>query len=217
MSDPSQPWNEIFRREGRLFTEPHEGMPNVVRTLKDLGAIRILDLGCGTGRHVVYLAKSGFSVFGLDNSIEAIKASRAWLAEEKLEANLRVHDMKDCLPFDDRFFDAAVSVQVIHHARIATITHTVRELTRVLRPGGFLFVTVPTMRNQGTQFEEIEENTLVPLDGPEKGLPHHYFTPQELRGLFSSFDVQAIEIDNVEHYCLTGLKRNAGEEGNAAT
>jgi cyclopropane fatty-acyl-phospholipid synthase-like methyltransferase len=212
MSNPSHPWNEIFRREGRLFTEPHEAMPRIVGTLTDLGAIRVLDLGCGTGRHVVYLAERGFSVFGLDSSAEANKASRAWLAEERLEATLHLHDMKDSLPFHDRFFDAVVSVQVIHHACVSTITHTVRELERVLRPGGLLFVTVPTRRNQGERFKEIEENTLVPLNGPEKGLPHHYFTARELRELFSNFDVRAIDVDSVAHYCVTALKRNVGEK-----
>ena len=44
-----------------------------------------LDLGSGTGTHVVYLVQSGFSVFGLDNSPEGIAITRRWLAEEGLE------------------------------------------------------------------------------------------------------------------------------------
>jgi SAM-dependent methyltransferase len=208
MSDPIDAWNEIFKHGGRVFKEPHEDMPHVAQKLKESGATKVLDLGSGTGRHVVYLAKSGFSVFGLDNSPEGINASRAWLADEKLEASLRVYDMRDRLPFEDGFFDAVVSVQAIHHAELATINNIVREVTRVLKSGGFLFVTVPKLRNQGAEFEEIEQNTFVPLDGPEKGLPHHYFTPQELREVFGDFDLQGIRVDSVEHYCLSALKRD---------
>lgn len=200
-------WNEIFKRRGRVFLEPHEDMPRVVRILKKSGATTVLDLGCGTGRHVVYLAKNGFSVFGLDHSPEGIKASRQWLSDEKLDADLQVQDMTDRLPFNDGLFDAVVSVQVVHHAEMAMIRHVVREVTRVLKPAGFVFVTVPKTRNQARTYEQIEENTFVPLDGPEKGLPHHYFTPRELRGVFGVFDIKDIRIDSVEHYCLSAFKR----------
>ncbi len=202
-----QVWNEIFKKRGRVFTEPHEDMPYVVRNLRKSGATTVLDLGCGTGRHVVYLAKDGFTVFGVDHSPEGVKASRQWLADEKLDADLRVHDMTDRLPFDDGFFDAVVSVQVIHHAETATIRRVVQEMARVLKPGGFVFVTVPKMKNQARTYEQTEDNTFVPLDGPEKGLPHHYFTPPELREVFGEFDIKDIRIDRVKHYCLSAFKR----------
>jgi SAM-dependent methyltransferase len=188
-------------------------MPRVVQTLKTSGFNKVLDLGCGTGRHVVYLTKSGFSVFGLDSSPEGIHASRAWLAGESLEADIRVHDMTAPLPFEDGFFDAVVSVQVIHHAVMATIEHIIREMTRVLVPGGFLFVTVPTKKNQGKAFEQVEKRTFVPLDGPEKGLPHHFFTPHELREVFEDFDVDDLHVDSVAHYCLSAFKRRKIKTG----
>lgn len=207
ISDPTNAWDTIFKQRGRVFGEPHENMPHVVQTLKDLGATKVLDLGCGTGRHLVTLAKSGFLVTGLDISREAIKASGEWLASENLHADLREHDMTGPLPFEDGFFDAVVSIQVIHHAVLATITAIVREVTRVLKPGGFVFATVPKLKNQGSAFARVEERTLVPLDGPEKGLPHHYFTRRELREVFRGFDVDDLHVDGASHYCLSGFKR----------
>jgi len=200
-------WNEIFKQRGRVFIEPHEDMPRIVQRLKARGASTILDLGSGTGRHVVYLARSSFSVFGLDSSPEGISVTRQWLADQGLEAGLRLQSMTDKLPYEDAFFDAVVSVQVIHHADIATIRQVVQEIGRVLKRDGFLFVTVPKLRNQGTAFEQVEPGTFIPLDGPEKGLPHHYFTPQELREVFGGFEIADIHLDAVHHYCLSAYKR----------
>lgn len=147
------------------------------------------------------------TVWGLDNSPEGLRATRAWLADEGLKATLVDQSMLDPLPFEDEFFDAVISVQVIHHARLATIRSVVREVQRVLKPGGLLFVTVPQIRNQATEFEEIEPNTYIPLNGSEKGLAHHYFTPEELTEVFAGVEVTTIRVDSVRHYSLEGWKR----------
>jgi len=60
MNPLSNPWDEIFKQAGKFFTDPHEDMPLMVRWLKEDNAKTILDLGSGSGRHVVYLAKNGF-------------------------------------------------------------------------------------------------------------------------------------------------------------
>jgi 2-polyprenyl-3-methyl-5-hydroxy-6-metoxy-1,4-benzoquinol methylase len=46
-------------------------------------------LGCGSGRHVVYLAKNGFEVYGIDIAKSGIKIAKEWLKDEKLKANLK--------------------------------------------------------------------------------------------------------------------------------
>jgi SAM-dependent methyltransferase len=121
--------------------------------------------------------------------------------------------MADRLQYEDGFFDAVISVQVIHHADSATIRRIVEEIARILRAGGLLFVTVPQLKDGGpyawwgTNFEQVEPHTFVPLDGPEKGLLHHYFTVEELREVFGGFDIADIHIDSVDHYCVLGFKR----------
>jgi cyclopropane fatty-acyl-phospholipid synthase-like methyltransferase len=112
----TNPWNEIFRERGRVFLDPHEDIPEIAKTLEERRAERLLDLGSGTGRHVVYFARRGLSVWGLDNSLEALRAAEAWLSDEGLHATLVEQSMLDPLPFKDGFFDAVISIQVIHHA-----------------------------------------------------------------------------------------------------
>ena len=213
MTEHRNAWNNIFARQGRVFTEPHEDIPGIAQLLKDRRADTVLDLGNGTGRHVVYLAAKGFSVYGLDSSPEGMKATRQWLADEGLAADLKLQSMTEKLPYEDAFFDAAVSIQVIHHANIATIQGIVEEVNRVLKRDGFLFISVPKLRNQGVKFKQVELNTYIPLDGPEKGLPHHYFTPEELREIFQDYDIEDIHLDSQEHYCMSAFKiKTRGQE-----
>lgn len=201
------PWDNIFKEHGLFFIEPHEDMPKVVELLKGDDSATVLDLGSGSGRHTVYLARHGFSVFGLDDALEGIEITREWLSKEGLTADLRLGSMTDPFPYEDAFFDGVVSVQVIHHARAAAIRGIAAEILRVLKKGGFVFLTVPTLRNQGEKFREIEPGTFVPLDGSEEGLPHHYFTPAELREVFGKFDITDIHLDSTQHYCLIAFKR----------
>jgi SAM-dependent methyltransferase len=205
----ANPWNGIFTERGRVFIEVHEDIARLAARLADLRGQRVLDLGSGTGRHLVQFARLGFSAFGLDDSPEGTRLARQWLASERLAADVRVGSMHDPLPYADAFFDAVIAVQVIHHARLSAIRRLVGEIARVLRPGGLVFVTVPALRNQASSFEEIEPGTFLPLDGPEKGLPHHYFSAEELRELFGGFDVDDIHVDGVNHLCLSGVKRSS--------
>ncbi len=182
-----QPWDKIFQEKGKVFTEPHEDFPLLIPLLKERNVNRILDLGCGSGRHVVFLARHGFSVFGIDLSPSGVELTRGWLREERLSADLRIQDIMEPLPYADGFFEAVFSIQVIHHATAAVIRKVIGEIERVLKNGGFIFISVPRLRNQGTKFEEIEPHTFVPLDGPEKGLPHYYLPPKNCAGSSVNF------------------------------
>jgi ubiquinone/menaquinone biosynthesis C-methylase UbiE len=206
MKTDSKAWEKIFQQQGKVFMEPHWDMPKVIKQLKDIKAEKVLDLGSGTGRHVINLAQNGFSVYGLDNSQEGINTTKQWLEAEKLNANLVLQEMTEKLPWEDNYFDAIVCVQVIHHADIATIKKIIAEMERVLKKDGFIFVTVPKLKNQATKYKEIEPNTYVPLDGWEKGLPHHYFNPEELKDFFLNFDIVDIHLDQISHYCMSAFK-----------
>ncbi len=208
MAAAANPWNEIFRREGKVFVQPHEAMPDILRVLKRQTTPRVLDLGCGNGRHVVYLARHGCQVFGLDSSPEALALTRTWLAQEGLAAELRLHSMTEPLPYPPEFFDAVLAIQVIHHAALATIREIVGEMGRVLKRQGFVCVTVSTPKaNPRWQHAiETEPGTYLPLDGREHGLLHHQFTPDELRDLFTAFHVRELRRDSTHHLYLSAVK-----------
>ena len=207
MQGDSTVWDGIFAREGIVFSQPHEKMAQLADVLIQRNAHTLLDLGCGTGRHTLYFAQRGFTVHGIDSAATGIATTRQRLEQAGLSAQLTQRDIFTGLPFEAAFFDAIVSIQVIHHARIAQITALAGELVRVLRPGGLLFVSVPALKNQGTQFQRIEPGTYIPLDGREAGLPHHYFTRKELRELFSELSIVDLYRDSEQHYCLHAIRQ----------
>jgi hypothetical protein len=61
MNLKNQQWDAIFKCEGRVFTEPHESITDVIQTLQDIKATRVLDMGCDSGSHLVAWLRRGFT------------------------------------------------------------------------------------------------------------------------------------------------------------
>ena len=124
------------------------------------------------------------------------------MGEVHLSAHFTLHGMER-LPYPDGLFGGVLSVQVIHHNRLEAIRGTVAEIDRVTRPGGLIWVTVPASKNEPSQKqEEIEPGTFIPLDGPEEGVPHHYFCREETAHLFPGCEVIDLHLDPFNHYSL---------------
>ena len=110
---------------------------------------RVLDLGCGSGRHAFEAARWGAKVVALDVGEEELSGVRgtflAMLAAQELDVGTcsagAVRGDARCLPFEDGVFDRVIAAEVLEH--IPEDTTAMSELARVLRPGGTLAVTVP--------------------------------------------------------------------------
>jgi len=160
---------------------------------------RALDLGCGAGRHTVYLAQEGFEVCALDISPEGVEHTVQWLTGEGLRANLQQADMT-ALPYPDDFFDGIVSVSVLHHNTSANIRTAAEEIRRTLRREGLFFATECAKGDyQDGRGEQIENGTyLAPEYADQPGVPHHFFSEDEARALLHGFRVIELERDAQE-------------------
>jgi ubiquinone/menaquinone biosynthesis C-methylase UbiE len=185
----SHPWEKIFATDGRVFTEELPALQEASAKYKQLNFHRLLDLGCGNGRHVVAFAKLGFDVIGLDISRSGLDLTDAWLQEEGLSALLLQADTRHPLPLKENSIDGLLSTQVIHHAYLQQVTLAIAEIHRILKPGGVAFVTVPRSSYSQKKSKKLEKHTYLPLEGPEAGLPHHIFSERRLREAFQSFHV----------------------------
>lgn len=189
-------WDETFYRDDEkmkdaVFRIPHKDLPLFIQLLQDKRGKNILDLGCGTGRNILPLVKADFNVWGIDISTRAIAEAKTRLQEEHLQADIKVGDFYTTLPYPDDFFDGVLSIKAMHHARRNEIDNLIKELKRIMCIGGILMVEVPKKgRKSRWQFEEIEPDTVAPLAGPEKGIPHHVFENEaDVISLFPNFEV----------------------------
>jgi len=224
-------WDKIFKKEGKVFLEPREEMPELVKLFKKRGVKKVLDLGCGSGRHVVYFAKNGFDAYGLDVAPVGLKITKDWLKQENLKANLKLGSFFKKLPYKDNFFDAIVAVQAISHGKIEDIQKVIKEMERILKPNGLIFVAF-TQRSKvknwrvGSIHKErfvaddgvsiIKERrkvlgpqTLVPIDGTEKGLIHYMFDKTAIKKEFKDFKIHKLGLDSkkIRYVLLAELKK----------
>jgi SAM-dependent methyltransferase len=109
---------------------------------------RVLDLGCGGGRHAFALLRKGADVVALDYSmaeVETVSAMFAAMREAgEVPADARAVAVRGDayrLPFPDGAFDVVVASEVLEH--LHDDDKAFAELRRVLKPGGRIAVTVP--------------------------------------------------------------------------
>ena len=202
-------WDDVFAEKGKYFTTPHPDMERLANLFREKGVRRILDLGCGTGRHLLFLLKKGFEVYGLDGSPNGLEIAENWLTEENLSSELTCQKVEHEFPYKNDFFDAVISIQVIHHNLMKDIKFTVNEILRTLKTEGFIFLTVPLSQAfyvKKSNMKKVELRTYIPLVGQEKGLPHHFFTVAEIKKVFSAFNLSEIYIDETNHRAILGQK-----------
>ena len=109
---------------------------------------RVLDMGCGAGRHAFEMYKRGADVIAFDQDPDELATVREWFAAMRdtgevpagAEADVKEGDAL-ALPFADGEFDRIVAAEVLEH--IHADVDAIKELVRVLRPGGTLAISVP--------------------------------------------------------------------------
>ena len=211
VKEGSAGWEAFYREGSSSSVEPDPNLLAHIDFFRRSPVRRILDLGCGDGRHLILLGKLGYEMYGLDFAPTALNHSKERLDQEGLQVELRCEDMSQ-LPWPDQYFDAIVSIRVLHHHTIVSVRKTFDEVHRVLRIGGYVLATVPKDPpprdwKEG-HFAKKGLQTYVPLKGHEKGLPHHFFTERELRKLLSGFTTIRLQEDASDEsfYVFLGQK-----------
>ncbi len=146
---PSE-FEKIFQFEGKhwWFAERRRLLRFLLeRFVPDRNAT-VLDVGCGTGHHLLYLARLGYArARGIDLAPQAIAfCHRLGLT------NVQTADATR-LPFPDAAVDAVLACDVVEH--LADDRRALRELARVLKPGGVAIITVPAFHFLWSRHDEV--------------------------------------------------------------
>jgi len=142
----------------------------------------LLDGGGGTGRVSSHLNGLAAHIAVSDLSHRMLKKAR-----EKKVRPVRAH--VEHLPFADEFFDRILVVDALHH--FCDQREAIKDLLRVLKPGGRLVIEEPDLNHKGVKLLALAEKMLL--------MRSHFYTPQKIREIIASCGYSA-KIENDGRY-----------------
>jgi SAM-dependent methyltransferase len=146
----------------------------------DRSKVKLLEIGCGPGANVWYVAREGFNITAIDGSPTAINTAKARLNEEvpNWQGQLDIGDMIN-LPYQDESFDAILDIEATSTNSFENTLKIFTEAARVLKPSGLLYIKTFSTGTWGDQSgEELGKNTYIPDEGPMSGKGLTRFTAE---------------------------------------
>jgi SAM-dependent methyltransferase len=164
-----------------------------------------LDIGCGSGKYLKYLQQQGFRVAGLDSSESAISMARELLNNQ---GELIMADMYE-YSYPKNTFDLILSWASLHHGAKRNVLNLLNDIHQALLPNGKFFISLPCndcKKNWAmmAEHETLDDGTCIPLTGPEKGLPHSFFTSDEIDRIFSRYKGLKVVLDEQGRWIIAG-------------
>ena len=132
-------WHVAKRKAAKTFLKQYGG---------PIAGKKILDIGCGTGAMMEDLTVLEADVYGLDGSSEAVG-----FCQRRNLKNIRLGNLERSLPFFNNFFSAITCLDVLEH--ITSDEKLLAEIYRILKPGGFLVISVPAYQIFWTYWDEM--------------------------------------------------------------
>jgi SAM-dependent methyltransferase len=192
-------WSQIPEEH---WNQPSDEFLPVALRWKELGKKTVLDLGCGRGRHSLFLAGMGLNVTAVDISPEGIEQLQQEAKQRKLSGKIKtlVRDMLE-LPFPVNSFDAVLAFLSITHTDYAGLKKVIAKITHILKDSGRFYVTFNSKNSTGYRDSSnkiVDEYTIVKIGGLEDGIPHTYLEYKDIINLLADYKV--LKIQQIEDY-----------------
>jgi len=189
------PNEELCRFIGRNFS---------LLTSNEKRALRVLEVGCGSGSNLWMLAREGFDTFGVDLSQESLALAERMLEGYEVKASLSAGDMTQ-LEFVDGFFHAVVDVFSSYCLDALHAQKFIDSVSRVLGKGGLFFSYFPAKSSEAFTNHKpacmLDDDTLSGIyraDSPFAGnhYPFRFLYPLEYEQMLidAGFEVQYSEV-----------------------
>ena len=208
-------WEKSYEHRDNFVFYPHE---EVIRFVSKYGRKRVglnefedrrewlgrvpklLDLGCGIGRHVVYAHEMQMEGFGIDLSSHAVEIAKEWALSVGAPADRIVQGDVRALPWEEGFFDLIVSHGVLDSMPFEVAQKAVEEVHRVLKPGGCFYCDLISGDNIHHAREYAGEE--IVKTAHEEGTVQSYFNFGKIETLikpwFSLLEANLIRKENVQ-------------------
>jgi SAM-dependent methyltransferase len=192
---PEEQWSNMWAncdldREIALCGK-RELAAHVLGVLRNIDNPRVVESGCGTGSWVLYLQQQGIkNVVGVDNYVPALAQLEA-RGGRAVEGDVRK------LPFEDNSVDVCMSLGVVEHFPEGPDA-LLREMERILTPGGYLFVTVPYYNWVRRLVTHPLRSTYIALKGIQRRFNEYRFRTSEFTDVCrsSGFEVLTCTTDD---------------------
>jgi|TARA_Y100000310_G_scaffold17671_2_gene17453 ubiquinone/menaquinone biosynthesis C-methylase UbiE len=201
MKSQKEVWNNIAKPWKTFRVKPFEEVKDFLKNKKG----NVLDLGCGTGRNFI---KINGTIYGIDFSEEMLKYAKEYSKKNNFNVKL-IKSNTINLPFENNFFDAVISVAVLHCIPKAEDREkSLKELFRVLKPNGEALITVWDYDQK--RFKNKEKESLIPwtIEGKKYMRYYYLYDKQEFINLLKNTGFEIIKIMDKEYSQGLYSKRN---------
>jgi SAM-dependent methyltransferase len=211
-------WEREYRARQLLSPSnvPHADVVRFVRWLKkehkkrgerlEFEGMRVLDLGSGAGRNSLYFAEQGADVTGLEFSPTAITIAKQFAKDSNIRIDYRLQSIGEEYPLPDVSVDIALDVTSSNSLSDAERKVYLRELARVLKPDGYLFLRALSFEGDAhakelvRRFPGPDPDTYV---HPDLGIVEKVFSRESLLAAYESiFEIR--ELERTQHYASVG-------------
>jgi len=169
-ADSTRDFYEVFAQEYFQATSnvtPYSMWDKLTNRLKPCA--RILDLGCGSGRDLLFFSEMGYQIVGLDYSFNLLRLAKRFSRQPVIQADFQA------LPFGNNVFDAAWAIGSLLHIPPRSINSALQQIRNVLKQGA-LFLTsvkegngehIDSMGRYNTFYQDTEWHRILEKHGFE--------------------------------------------------
>ncbi|MGD1119077.1 MAG: class I SAM-dependent methyltransferase [Dehalococcoidales bacterium] len=192
-------WSKVSEDYWSVVSD--EFLPVALRW-QELGKKTVLDIGCGRGRHSLFLAELGFDVTAEDLSPEGIEELKQAAKKRKLDGKIKtvVCDMLE-MPFPGKSFDCVLGFHSIFHTDYAGLEKIISQITRMLKQSGRLYITFNSKDNPSFRAPDnvvVDEYTVIRHHGIEQGVPHTFVEYDDIVRLLADYNI--LKIQQIQDY-----------------
>ncbi len=186
-------WDEDRNHE--YWEKPSPQVLDFIRSLNPHTHPRVLDLGCGLGRHAIAFALAGFDVTVTDSSEAAIQHTQEWARNAELKIDAKVCDMAE-QGFDENSFDVILSYNVIFHGYREDFVRAIAHVADLLRPGGLFYFTAHSRRDaKYGQGPCVAPHTYLSPNSITPGDMHYFVDEADIDEVLADFSILSRSLD----------------------
>ena len=191
-----QVWNEIALDWKEFRQKPRKEVEDFICSCEG----KLLDLGCGSGRH--FVGKPGLKISGTDFSEKMLAFAEKNVEKSNLDIELKKME-DEIIPFDSSFFDNVICIAVLHCVETKEKRKKLlQEIKRVLKPGGKALIQVWSKNHKRLKNKGKEVFIPWSVDGQKFERYYYVYDLEELKQEIKEAGLMIISCSEQDNICV---------------